>query len=317
VTTTTLVALASVFARGPSERGRPRSVLSDVSLEAGPGVLAVLGAPRDGAALFFDVIDGAIRPRRGRVTVLGAPAADARRRVARVAVDAPLPSALRVEEVCDLAATLRGEPRRPATARLGVLGVAALARRPVRTLSHEERRAVAIAIALSSEADVVLLEEPLLAIDPVAPSLVIEALRSRVEDQKKTDRLVIVTTASARDATRLGDRMGRLSAGVYTSITNDDGWTRGGPARMRVVTTSNAGPLVAAITADDEVRGISHVATTVLGADSTSGPRAAVITISGPDMATLARALTRAIASSGAAVELIEPMMPMMTGGAS
>src|SRR5690606_8550601 len=158
------------------------------------------GAPRDGTSLLFDVIEGRVAPQVGRVAVLGVAPGQARSRVARVSMDAPLPDALRVEEICDVAADRRGEPRRPAVERLGVLGAAGLAKRRASTLSLEERRTVALAIALTSRADVLLVEEPLAARDPVASGFVIDALRARA-----ANACVLVTTASARDATRAGD----------------------------------------------------------------------------------------------------------------
>ena len=205
-----MIDLVAVSARGRAERGHPRVVLTKVSLEQRAGVLGIVGAPKDGTSLLLDMIDGTAPPSSGRVVVLGGSPDAARPRLARVSLEAPLPDALRVDEVCDLAADLRGEPRRSSGETLGALGVGALARRRVRSLALEERRAVALAIALgSTKAEVLLIEEPLALLDPVAPRMVVDALRARA-----ASACVIVTTASPRDATRLADRLGVLTSGV-------------------------------------------------------------------------------------------------------
>ena len=56
-----------------------------------------------------------------------------------------------------LASRLRGEPPSAPEERLAVLGVASLAQRRIRALSHEEARTVALVEAVTSQASVILL----------------------------------------------------------------------------------------------------------------------------------------------------------------
>lgn len=299
----TAVDISGASARGPRERGRPRSALVNVTLRTGPGVLAIVGAPRDGTSLLFDVLDATSRTREGMVTVLGGAPEKARDRVARVSLDASLPEALRVEEICDLAADLRGEPRRPARERLGVLGVADMAGRRVRTLSLAERRTVALAIALSSsKVEVLLVEEPLLVLEPVAPRLVIDALRAR-----GATATVIATTASVQDAALLADHLGVLTAGAYAPIAREDAHVGLGEAAasMRVVVApsgrdAGAASLLAALSGDDAV---AHVE----AASFASPSGGAVVAVWGPALVPLSMAVTRAIARARVDVELVEP----------
>lgn len=305
-----MIALANVSARGAAERGRARPVIANVSLEHRSGVLGIIGAPKDGTSLLLDVIDGAVSPTSGRVAVLGGRPDAARPRIAKVTFDAPLPEALRVDEVSALAADLRGEPRRTATERLGPLGIASLAQRRVRTLSHEERRAVALALALSSRADVILVDEPLVAIDPVSPRLVIDVLRARAESAS-----VIVTTASPRDATRLADRLGVLTSahaagptGSYAELSPELAHASlgpGGGASMRIVVSASHGKSGAARLAGilGAVDTVTRVETSVYA--SPSG--AAALVVSGRDLDLLAKAVTEAIATARVDVELVEP----------
>lgn len=293
-----MIELSHVSVRGPIERGGLRPVLRDVTFEQRNGVLAVVGAYKDGTALLFDVIDGTARPISGRVTVFGGSPDAARARVARVSIDAPLPDAMRVDEVCDLAADVRDEAKKPAAERLGILGLAGLARRRVRSLSIDERRAVLFAIALTSKAEVLLVEEPL-ALDPVAPRLVIDALRARA-----ASACVMVTTGSPRDAVRLGDRLGVLSAGAYMALPAEAAhMPHEGDATVRVVVgathgKAGAGALVAALGADEAVARVDT---------SVHAGGAVMLAVFGRDVVRLAAAITRAIAERRVDVELIEP----------
>lgn len=278
------VSLVAATARGPAERGRTRTVLDDVTLEAGEGVLAVLGAPGDGTGLLLDVIQGTIDLRKGRRKVLVG-AADVHTRIARVSLDAPLPEAMHVDEVCVLAADLRDEPRVFADERLAILGASALARRTVRSLSVDERRTVTLALALTSKkVEVLLVEEPFVALSPVAPAKVAEAIRAH-------RGTVIVTTASARDAMLVASRFGVLTAGTYRPLP-DAGVLS---ATMRIVARDRAAALIAALGEE-----VTHVESTMLG----NGASAILVSGSGE----LARVVTRAIAATGADVEFVEPV---------
>jgi len=297
-----MIELAGVSARGPAERGRPRVVLTKVSLEQRAGVLGIVGAPKDGTSLLLDLIDGTAPPASGRVVVLGGSPDAVRARLARVSLEAPLPDALRVDEVCDLAADLRGEPRRSAEEILGALGIGALARRRVRSLALEERRAVALAIAVGSKAEVLLIEEPLALLDPVAPRLVVDALRARA-----ASACVIVTTASPRDATRLADRLGVLTSGIYSQLPPELAHMSLGPeggASILVVVApthgkSGAAALAGILGGDDAV---ARVETATYAAPS----EAVSVVVSGRDLARLSRAVTHAIATARVDVELVE-----------
>jgi ABC-type multidrug transport system ATPase subunit len=305
-----MIELTGISARGPAERGRGRAVLTNVTLQAERGVLAIIGARRDGTALLLDVIDGTARPKLGRVFVLHGSPDSARPRTARVSMDAPLPESLRVDEVCALGADLRREPRLPARERLAVLGASSLSDRMVRSLSVDERRTVTLAIALTSKVDVILVEEPLVALDPVAPRLVIDALRER-----GGAACVIVTTASARDAIALGDRLGVLTSGAYAPLSRERAHVDAvGAVSVRVVVSpshgkSGAGALVGALSAEEAIVSVDTAAYSRAspGSSVPDGGEAVVLVVHGRDLVLLSRALTRAIGATGVDVELVEP----------
>lgn len=276
------------------------AVLTHVSLEHHKGVLGIIGAPKDGTTLLCDVIDGAVKPSSGRVALFGGSPQAVRSRLARVSLNAPLPDALRVEEVCDLAGRVRGETEQSANDRLAVLGVTHLAARRTGSLALEERRAVALAIALTSKAELMVLEEPLAAMDAVASSRVVAAIRARA-----ASAAVVVTTASTRDAAQLADQLAVLTTGHYTALSSELVQMRIGPdgsAAMRVIVSPSVGKagaavLVGALSASDAV---SRVETSAYGLSGVA------VVVSGRDLALLAAAVTHAIATARVDVELVE-----------
>lgn len=269
---------------GVAARRRPLA-LSSVSLSWGPGVHAVLGGREDGGGLLLALVAGAARPRSGSVTVLGGAAGDpdVRTRVSIVPLDPALPEALRVDETMVLAATIRGEPARDPAERLRVLGIEALAARPVRSLSLPEARAVALAEgATSSRVRVLLVEEPFVSMDPRALALLGERLRARGADGSA----VIVLTASSRDAGELTDDQVLLRRGAIVARATSVGPLPGaspGAARLRVAAHDGhaARALVAALASEEDVEGVALEGTSVVAR--------------GRDAVTLARSVGKAI----------------------
>jgi ABC-2 type transport system ATP-binding protein len=303
-----MIALDAVHARAVVDSGKTPSLIKDVTVTWERGVLAVLGTPGDGTSALLQVIAGATRIRAGRVVVDGRAPSAARGSVAYVSLEATLPDALRVDEVCALAGRIRGEPVRTAASRLGVLGLEALADRRVRSLSAGESRAVALAIALTSKVPVILVEEPLAGLDPSAPARVIEALRARAS----AGAAVIVTTASVRDATRLADQLGVLTQGIFTHLPPSLAHMGHEGAKLRVVVAaSSAGEVSPFVAALSQEAAVTSVETAVFAA--TRALHAAVsVVVSGRDLLALARAVGAAAARTGAKVEAIESaVMPL------
>jgi len=242
-----------------------RAPLAGVTLDVS-GVVAVVG---DGGVALFDALDGTVRRTRGRVDGAG--------RVFRVSLEAPLPEPLTVAETCALARRLRHEPARPAEDVLAGLGIASLAPRRVASLTREERRTVTFAIALASEADLLLVEEPLVGLAPEAPRHVAPALRARAA--------AIVTTSSLADAHALADRTLRLSNGSLVPVE--------APVVRAVLlrVPPEATPaVVAAFAREIDIRTVSASPGEVM--------------VSGDD--TVARVVTRVVAALGVSVFRIE-----------
>lgn len=274
-----MITLEGVAAR------RSPLALSNISVTWGPGVHALLGASADGGPLLLALIAGAIRPRVGRVRVLYGAATDApvRPQVAFVPLEPALPGAMRVAEVFQIAAAIRGERKPDVADRLGALGLATLAGRAVGTLSREEARAVAVAEAITSmRVRVLLIEEPLLSLDARAVNRLPELLRER----SRAGWTIVIATASVRDAAELADDCVLLRGGVVVGQSSCvDLFARSSTsARLRIV-TSDSRALAAALAREERVDAVARRDTSV--------------TVRGRDLLELARAAARAIVASG------------------
>jgi ABC-2 type transport system ATP-binding protein len=303
-----VIALESVHAREGGVWAKTPSLIKDVTVTWERGVLVVLGTPADGTKALLGVIAGTTRVRAGRALIDGRAPAASRARVAYVPIETSLPDALRVGEVCELAGRIRDEAARTAASRLAVLGLSALANRRVSSLSSGESRAVSLAIALTSNAPVILVDEPLAGLDPSAPARVVEALRARAA----AGAAVVVTTASVRDATRLADQLGILTRGVFTHLPPSLAHVGHVGAKLRVVIEANSAsevsPFVAALLGDAAV---ASVDTAAFAGTRWVRPAVAVV-VSGTVLLTLARAVATAAARTGANVLAIESaVMPL------
>jgi ABC-type multidrug transport system ATPase subunit len=211
--------------------------LTRVSLELGPGLHALLGARADGAPLLLAVAAGWVRPRSGKVLVLGGAPSASRKQIAYVPLDARPPSSLRVAEALDVAAAIRGERAslvRPAVERLAMLGVGALADRLTQSLTSPESRAVLLAEALTSTARVLLIDEPLVDVDPRAAG----ALPALLRESAAAGVTVLVATSSPRDALDLSNDQHVLTRGHLAGTlraTDVPSLTAGAEPRLRVV----------------------------------------------------------------------------------
>jgi ABC-type multidrug transport system ATPase subunit len=272
--------------------GRAPRSLANVTLEWGAGVHSIVGRAEDGGPLVLVLMARGGRLRAGSIRVLdGAPGdGRTRKRVAHVPIEAALPDGLRVDEMLDVATTLRGDPPADATERLAALGIEMLARRSVRSLSHGETRAVALVEALTSrQVRVVLIEEPLSAIDGRAAGRLAEALRAKA----RTGCAVVFTTSSLRDAGELAsDHVMMQGGAVIARVPSLETWMAAAPAGTSIVILVQDGPdaraVSARLAAEMDVSAVEH-----------EGP---VVRARGREPLALARAAGRAALDAGVVV---------------
>jgi ABC-type multidrug transport system ATPase subunit len=290
-----VIRLKSVNARAAPYR------LSNVSLEAGAGVRSILGKPADGAPLLLAVLAGWVRATSGEARVLGGSPEEKRRQIAYVPLDARLPPSLRVSEILELAASVRGESAvAPPRARLEVLGIATLAERWTDSLAPAETRAVALAEAVTSTARVLLLDEPFVDLDPRARV----GLASTLRDRARGGASIVIGTSSPRDALDLSDEQWVLDRGRIAAMTRatDTSMLSASPKpRLRVLAQGarqGARALLGALASEP------HFVEIEMDGDA--------LLLVGTDAAAMAESVSRAALAAGVELEVLRLEAPTL-----
>lgn len=194
----------------------------DAMLQVEPGeVVAVLGRNGSGKSTLLAAIAGTLRPDSGRVvldgrvltdTAAGVQLAPHRRRIGLLAQEPMLFPHLSVLDNVAFgprsAGMRRPQARAAALSRLTEVDAVQFAGRRPRRLSGGQAQRIALARALASDPDLLLLDEPLSAVDvEFAP-----ALRSLLQTVL-ADRLALIVTHQVIDALVLADQVVVLEGG--------------------------------------------------------------------------------------------------------
>ncbi|WUB72514.1 ABC transporter ATP-binding protein [Streptomyces sp. NBC_00576] len=149
-------------------------------------VCAVVGPNGAGKSTLLAHAAGLLRPTEGTLTVLGTSPAEARERMAYVAQDKPLHPQLTVADTLRLGRELN--PRRwDAAVAEGVVADGALdPDAKIRTLSGGQRTRVALALALGKRPELLLLDEPMADLDPLARHELMGTLMADAADNGTT-----------------------------------------------------------------------------------------------------------------------------------
>lgn len=170
-------------------RGRP-AALDRIDLDiSGGGITALVGPNGAGKSTLIRCFLGFERPTRGFVTVDGIdPARDrakALSRIGYVGQEAGLYRQLTADEHLEIATTLRpGFDRKAAVERLAGQGISRTV--PTAELSGGQQSQVALSIALATRAPVLLLDEPVARLDPLAQLAFLTTLRDAVRTEGTT-----------------------------------------------------------------------------------------------------------------------------------
>ena len=187
----------------------------DVHWTAGDGVAVLFGPSGAGKSLTLACLAGLVRPEAGRIVVDGRVLFDStaginlppqQRRVGYVFQGYALFPHLSVEE--NVGFGLRDRPRAERAQRvadvLARLGLADLARRRPAELSGGQRQRVALGRALAIDPALLLLDEPLSALDLPLRRALRDELRATLADLRMA---AVVVTHDFAEAYRLGDRI--------------------------------------------------------------------------------------------------------------
>ena len=197
--------------------------LSNVSFTVQSGQYAVLmGRTGRGKTTILESICGLRRIQSGKILVHGTDVTDwppADREIGYVPQDLALFPTLTVAGHLQFALRLRGQTRAEIAARTTelseVLGIAHLLGRHIQGLSGGESQRVALGRALSFRPSVLLLDEPLSALD--------EATRQEMQTLLKTVKqrtgvTILHVTHSVEEATALADRRIQLADGELSEV---------------------------------------------------------------------------------------------------
>ncbi|WP_189717168.1 ABC transporter ATP-binding protein [Streptomyces phaeofaciens] len=142
-------------------------------------VCAVVGPNGAGKSTLLALAAGLLAPSEGTVTVLGTDPASARARVGYVAQDKPLYPQLTVAETLRMGADLNPGRWDAETAERIVSAGELDPGARIRTLSGGQRTRVALALALAKQPELLLLDEPMADLDPLARHELMGTLMAR------------------------------------------------------------------------------------------------------------------------------------------
>ncbi len=200
-----------------------KQVLSGVSLEVRAGeMLAILGPSGCGKSTLLRIVAGLLDKNGGSIRIAGrdvdgVPARD--RGVGFVFQDYALFPRMTVRENVAFGLRVRGsgasERNARADAMLALVGLSGEADRPVDRLSGGQRQRVALARALAVSPGLLLLDEPLSALD----IKVRERLRREIASvQKKVGITTLVVTHDQQEAMELGERVAVMNEGRFEQV---------------------------------------------------------------------------------------------------
>jgi molybdate transport system ATP-binding protein len=204
-----------------SARTRLGRFALDVELESAGGVTALFGRSGSGKTSIINVIAGLLRPAQGRVVLNGEPLFDSsrgidvpveRRRIGYVFQDARLFPHLSVRQNLRYGAFFnrRAGAGRDADQVIALLGLEALLERRPGALSGGEKQRVAIGRALLADPRVLLMDEPLAALDLQRKGEVlgyVERLREELEIP------IVYVSHAIEEVVRIADRVALVSEG--------------------------------------------------------------------------------------------------------
>ncbi|HUW85885.1 MAG TPA: ATP-binding cassette domain-containing protein, partial [Methanoregula sp.] len=193
-------------------------LLDEVSLSIRDGdYYFIMGPSGAGKTIILEAISGLLLPDSGRIlqdghNVRGIP--PEKRRIGLVYQDYSLFPYMTVEKNIAFGMRMRLLPKpeigRQVKQLMKQFEITHLAQRAPLTLSGGEQQRVAIARALAIEPELLLLDEPLAALDPITRDRFIEELRSLHQDHGLT---IVHVTHDRRDAASLGTRMAMIIDG--------------------------------------------------------------------------------------------------------
>ena len=207
-----------------------RTVLAGISLSVAEGeFIGVLGPNGAGKTTLIRAVLGVLKPDSGSIAVLGKPVTRGNAEIGYLPqVRSAIPSA-RLSGRDFLLASINGhrwgvpipsgDTRRDVDRALDMVGATALAERPLAELSGGERQRLLIAQALIGNPRLLLLDEPLIGLDPYQQQVVVDLVGRLSRDLNLT---VLFTAHELNQVLRAVDRILYLGRGQAALGTVDE-----------------------------------------------------------------------------------------------
>jgi ABC-2 type transport system ATP-binding protein len=196
---------AVLSAEGLGKRYRRRWALTDCTLSVPSGrVVGLVGPNGAGKTTLLNIAVGLLAATRGHIDVLGAPPARGPAELARVgfmAQETPTYSALSVADHLRMGAHLNpGWDHELAEGRVAQLGLDPAQR--AGKLSSGQRAQLALTVAVAKRPELLILDEPVASLDPLARREFLQSLMEVVADQGVT---VVLSSHLVADLERVCD----------------------------------------------------------------------------------------------------------------
>jgi ABC-2 type transport system ATP-binding protein len=196
-----------IEARGLTKRYGRRQALADCTLSVPAGrVVGLVGPNGAGKSTLLQLACGILTPTSGSIDVLGEPPASSTAQIARigfVAQDTPTYAALSIADHLRLGARLNprwdGEFAERRVRQLGLDPGQRAGR-----LSGGQRAQLALTVAVAKRPDLLLLDEPVAALDPLARRGFLQSLMEFVAD---TEATVVLSSHLVSDLERVCDHL--------------------------------------------------------------------------------------------------------------
>ena len=221
-----------------SVRYRSVTALDALTLRIEPGeIMALIGPSGCGKTTALRTVAGFVRPSSGRIRIGHADVTDLpphARNIGMVVQSYALFPHMRVADNVAFGLRARSAPRALVAERvagsLAMVGMTAYAQRYPRELSGGQQQRVAIARALAIRPRVLLLDEPLSALDPQIRHAMLDELRAL--HRELPSLTVLYVTHDQTEALTLADRIGIMRAGRLVASGPSQALYRAPPNRF-------------------------------------------------------------------------------------